>query len=44
MEECDSDDLLTVLDDIPMAEDFNIDDLLKMGWYYRLAVLRYEVD
>ena len=38
-EEYDGDDLLNVLEGIPMAEEVTIDDLLGMGWYHRGEVI-----
>ena len=33
-EEYDGDDLLDVLEGIPLADEVTIDDLLEMGWYH----------
>ena len=39
LEEYDGDDLLDVLDGIPLADEVTVDDLLGMGWYHRVKWL-----
>lgn len=40
-EECDGNDLLNVLEGIPLADEINIDDLLNMGWYHQGEILPF---
>ena len=39
-EEYDGDDLLDVLEGIPMAEEVTIDDLVGMGWYHNGNIVK----
>ena len=39
-EEYDGDDLLDVLEGIPMAEEVTIDDLVEMGWYHNGNIVK----
>ena len=40
-EECDGNDLLNVLERIPLADEITIDDLLDMGWYHRGEIVPF---
>ena len=38
-EEYDGDDLIAVLDGIPLVDEVNVEDLLEMGWYHSGEVI-----
>lgn len=40
-EEYDGDDLLDVLEGIPMAEEVTVDDLREIGWYHSGEIISY---
>jgi len=42
LEEYDGDDLLDVLEGIPMVDEVTIDDLLQMGWYHIGEVFHWQ--
>ena len=43
-EECDGNDLLNVLERIPLADEITIDDLLDMGWYHRGEIVPFSLE
>lgn len=40
-EEYDGDDLLEVLEGIPLVDEVNTDDLIEMGWYHKGEVVHF---
>ena len=43
-EEYDGDELLNVLEAIPLVDEVTFDDLLQMGWYHRGEVIRLDIE